>query len=461
MKKVLLALVVLASIFVAAHALAAECPAECTCVPDAHIGEAIAEGYISCPDTGGFKCNAGLDQLGVCMIMGEQEENITNVTNMTVEEGSDSPGNHGWSFNPSSTDFWNEMLQIEITARGNDITINSLTIQASGTGNDKNDISKAELWRDKNNNGIVDNATDKLIDSDIYPADNGAITFNAGYDVDDGDSVTFLISYTMSPSAAVGKTYYLSVTGIVAVERGTVNPVHVLNLPIFSAVKTIQSGCSGNLTLKLLPNPARPNQTVSAVIDNVTDKCANSIAVLKTFACNLPVLLPPVGTCVVQGNGCVVYFNASAKEGLYDYYGCLDINGDGDLSETNEQAKETLTVSNATTTQNETGSTGGVSGSNCGDCTPSAFTACKVPVFALAGKQTGTCTDSCGQTVTKERVCEIEGLETVSPALPAGSPKFVIGNKDYAGPITIAIVVGMIAAVALGFRAGTRKGKRR
>jgi photosystem II stability/assembly factor-like uncharacterized protein len=59
------------------------------------------------------------------------------------------------------------------------LKVTALRLQASGTGNDQLDVSAVKAWWDREGNGVVD-ASDVLLVSGVYPADDGLLALNLG-----------------------------------------------------------------------------------------------------------------------------------------------------------------------------------------------------------------------------------------------------------------------------------------
>lgn len=149
-------------------------------------------------------------------------------------------GDHGWFYNASAPED-NAMLQIRLTADGEDMQINSFTINASGSGDDETDVLEARVYRDNNNNGIVD-IGDTLLGSeeDPFSQDNGGVVIATNFDVNSGSNATYiLVTYVMSETAPIGDTYSLEVTAIDAEGEDSGESITFDDLPIESGEKTV------------------------------------------------------------------------------------------------------------------------------------------------------------------------------------------------------------------------------
>ncbi len=251
----------------------------------------------------------------------------------TTSLGIKNPTAHTWFYNESSTDIWNELSQIRITNDGSeDITLFTITLKASGSGNDATDINKIEIYADLNNDGSVDAGDIKIgAGQPAYDQDNGQSTIGLNYNVQKGDTKIFLIVYVMKPAAPAGATYEFTVTNIKAIGRATGALFSVKGLPITSATKTIvnppqqpppqQLVCAGLPVLSFKPNPAKTSQTVDASISGLSN-CAGFTATVidenKVIACqaNLQNGMDD-GAC---------QFTAPERAGLYVYLVVVDKN---------------------------------------------------------------------------------------------------------------------------------------
>ena len=148
--------------------------------------------------------------------------------------------NHEWQ----PGDDYNEMISLSVAACG-DIRWNSITLQASGTGNDAVDIASVKAWKDVDDDGLVDPGTDQLLGSGVYPSDNGTLVMNLSpppviYACP--PEVPILISYTMSGKVAQpgSLSYSFRVTGASGVDLAS-GKAAVVNIPpsLTSAIKYI------------------------------------------------------------------------------------------------------------------------------------------------------------------------------------------------------------------------------
>ena len=268
----------------------------------------------------------------------------------TTSLGTKNPAHHNWFYNESSPDIWNEMLQIKIANDGaEDIALFSITLKASGSGNDAADIDKVEIYADINNDGSVD-ANDIKIGAaqPAYNQDNGQTTVGLNFNIQKGDTKVFLVTYVMKPTAPFGATYEFTVTNIKAVGKSTGLLFGIKGLPITSATKTAvappELACNGQAKLSLNPNPISAGKLVTAVTSNLQN-CANKQVAVQATPCNFLLKIVPQCSCAIPaaGNGCSCNFGAPAQDGSYDYYACIDLDSDNKV-DTGEQGQATLDV---------------------------------------------------------------------------------------------------------------------
>ncbi len=158
--------------------------------------------------------------------------------------GSESPDDHTWCYDPNQTDNFNEMLQLFFEA-GSDtvVVVSSMTLQASGSGNDATDISRIRVVHDVDGDGEDDSDTggpDILLGIGSYPVDNGAVTIALApaLIVPPSELTHLLFSYEMySGPCPGGSTYRFQLIGA---QLSGVNLV----LPISSCTKTCSAASS-------------------------------------------------------------------------------------------------------------------------------------------------------------------------------------------------------------------------
>lgn len=280
-----------------------------------------------------------------------------------IRPGSSNPGDHNWYYDPQA-DPYNEMLQFDFSAtNGANVQINSVTVKASGTGNDNEDISTVYLVLDSNDNGIYDTA-DTLLVSGSYATNDGTLWLSLGTNplvVPAGTSVHLLIAYGMTSSSSVGDTYKVQVIAINAVNLNSGAQETVNGLPITSGTKTTVSGptpgvCSGILSIDLSPSTVGAGESVTATVLGLS-QCTNKIVNVKAYSCYGTVIC---GIRLLTGSDGTCTFSAPSYVGVYPYYACLDINQDGDIGDPGEQAFDLIQVTSGGTNCAIT---------NCGGCT--------------------------------------------------------------------------------------------
>ncbi len=117
------------------------------------------------------------------------------------------------------------------TSTANGETVTSITVTASGTGNDLTEVSRVRLFRDANGNGALE-LSGTSPDAEIGPA-------NVGYNTDDGTAPLsglnetipagsrrfYIVAYDFSSSLQAGSTFTLSVAnGSDVVRSGAHSP---------------------------------------------------------------------------------------------------------------------------------------------------------------------------------------------------------------------------------------------
>lgn len=115
---------------------------------------------------------------------------------VTVSAGGNAPGNTTVAKGTSAV----PMLQFTLNPATSQ-TLNSITVQGQGSGNDQVDVTAITLYLDVNGDGLVD-AGDSALASGTYGANNGTavLTLSPGYAVT--GTTSFLVTYDFSVNLA-------------------------------------------------------------------------------------------------------------------------------------------------------------------------------------------------------------------------------------------------------------------
>ncbi len=256
-------------------------------------------------------------------------------------------GSHSWMYDSEEPILINEMLQLSLEVKGEDIKIENITIQASGTGNDE-DIDKLEIYLDTNGNGVVDAGEEMIGDSQpAYSKDDGITILTSDAILSQDIIHNLLIVYQMKQNATQGE-YSLIVKSLYGSGQDSGEMISFSGLPITSGTKKVlpKKTCFGSLVLELTPNPAVEGGIINARISGL-DGCQNRTIILKTNPCG-SVIQEKVGSCASGAEGCMISFNALVSE---TYHACVDKNEDSDMVDLGEYAFEELTVEGKPKTQ--------------------------------------------------------------------------------------------------------------
>jgi hypothetical protein len=147
------------------------------------------------------------------------------------------------------------VMQLMLTAGAlGNVTVTSLRITASGTGNDQNHISNVNLYRDFDGDGLYNGAVDIQIaqSGSGFPSDDGEITFTMTEVITVSTSVQWLLTYDFSGSAVGNETFACSIMAdshVTAVDAIS-DPVGVTGAPVTGATVTIAApGTPGSVSL--------------------------------------------------------------------------------------------------------------------------------------------------------------------------------------------------------------------
>ncbi len=137
------------------------------------------------------------------------------------------------------------ILQFRLNSLSSEsVRVETVTVTAVGTANDSTAISRVMLYRDTNDDGLVD-AGDVLLRFSTYAADNGTIDFNGLSEVIAGNSGrSFLVVYDLSGAGVTGNTLFARIaatSAISAVSTTTSGAATLVGGAVQGGVKTIAS----------------------------------------------------------------------------------------------------------------------------------------------------------------------------------------------------------------------------
>lgn len=160
---------------------------------------------------------------------------------LLFEENIEIP-DHFWY--PTS-DQYNEMLSLTISAgQFESVRWDTVTLQATGSGQDAAEVAQVDVWIDANSNGEVD-PDDTRIGTGQYGDDDDALTIDIGtlpgesfnVIVAADTSLDVLVSYTMIGLLPTDFTYQFLTTDATGAGQTSGQPATILGLPIVSALK--------------------------------------------------------------------------------------------------------------------------------------------------------------------------------------------------------------------------------
>ena len=136
------------------------------------------------------------------------------------------------------------VFEIQAQNNGADpVTLTSLKLKGSGTGDEASGISSVALFLDLNNNGVVD-AGEPLLASGSYTGNDGTVTLNFSNLIQGANAANYLVVYNFSSSAPTG-TYQaglMSDTDLTGVDGTTLQPLVFTGAPINGGTITLQNG---------------------------------------------------------------------------------------------------------------------------------------------------------------------------------------------------------------------------
>ncbi|GEM_PF-2996242 len=257
-----------------------------------------------------------------------------------AERGSNDMGDHKWQYDPEEPDFVNEMLQLSLTASGEDVELINMTISALGSGDDT-EISALEVYVDEDSDGKLGDNETLIGDSQpAYEDDNGETTIDLDYFLTKNVKENIIIVYRMKENASKGE-FSFRVDSITGMGGDSGNIIKFSGLPIESGEKTVisEKTCLGEVSIVLSPNPAKTGESVKAAISGL-EGCGGREASLRSNPCgsSTPKV---VGSCILKEDSCNISFKASSS---LTYYICVDKNDDNDSVDFGEYAYEDLAI---------------------------------------------------------------------------------------------------------------------
>jgi hypothetical protein len=247
-----------------------------------------------------------------------------------------------------------EILQLRLSASGvENINVTSITFTASGTGNDVSALSNntTMLYRDANNDGLLDAGDVQLGTAGNYSADDGTRTFSPGATITAGAYQNWLLVYNFSGSASNGQTFRAGIyntSQITSTGVSSGSSITETGLPIVGNYKTI--GTVGSMSVLIGDyNPG------TAEIDAIDDY---EMLQFKLTASSIENVEVNSFTVTHQGTGDAV--NDIANNGVHlvrdvNNNGIYDSGTDNILASTNYSGSTaTFTLAPVTITANTT-----------------------------------------------------------------------------------------------------------
>jgi len=245
--------------------------------------------------------------------------------------------NKTWQYDSEQLILISEILQLSLLSEGEDVVLENITIQATGSGNDI-EINSLEIYIDENNNQKVDEGEETIGDSQpAYFVNNGETIIQLDYTIIDGEAENILIVYEMKQIASEGE-FSLSVKSIYGIGEQSDEMILFLGTPINSNVMKVlpEKTCLGILGLELVPNPVAKGLNFVAKIGDLTG-CDDRIVKLRTNPCSFSV--GDLDSCILKDGKCELSIIALEDK---RYYVCLDKNDDNDMVDFGESSFEDL-----------------------------------------------------------------------------------------------------------------------
>lgn len=141
------------------------------------------------------------------------------------------------------------MLQLVLGAAAEPISVGAIRFSSSGSGDETLDVTRAELWRDQNQNGIADAGDVRLGSPSSFTQDDGTISFGFPAEIiPEGSSRYWLLTYDFSTAPTGGETFTVRVESAAAITAsGQASGAPITaggTFPISGGTRTLLGGLS-------------------------------------------------------------------------------------------------------------------------------------------------------------------------------------------------------------------------
>jgi uncharacterized UPF0146 family protein len=178
---------------------------------------------------------------------------VSATGSLSLTTGSNNPSAGTEAANATSV----EMLQLRLTASGvENISVTGITLTASGSGDDLQDINGTgagiSLYNDVNNDGILDGGDTQFDIERTYSANDGTVTFSFSATIGASSSQNWLVVYDFDGDASIGETFRTGIFNagqITSMGVSSASPITETGFPVVSNYKTIST--VGSLSLSV------------------------------------------------------------------------------------------------------------------------------------------------------------------------------------------------------------------
>ena len=248
----------------------------------------------------------------------------------TMSLGEKSKDDFIWNYDPENPKLGNEILQLTLVAKDEDIKLDELTIDFISPQT----ITNLEIFVDKNNDGLL-NPVDQQIATLKSTSDKENVI--PDYTISEGATENLLFIYKLDESTSSGD-YGIIITSLLGTGSSSNEQIRFFGPPIESNTMNVKDPktCVGSIQLELSPNPASPSDTITANILNLTG-CDNKKVTIKSGPCYTEV--GNIKTCKIEDDTCQLEIKSIPG----DYFACINKNDDDDTTDFGESTISTLT----------------------------------------------------------------------------------------------------------------------
>ncbi len=156
-------------------------------------------------------------------VSGPQKMIVPVKGHLSVTLGANTPANQSVLNNTLNVNVLQITLEEYTAYEG--VRISSMTFTGSGTGHEIADLTRAELYLDVNNDGLVNGSDYLVANYAYYDADDGSVTFVPNRTIAAGTTQNWLLVYDLNGAATTGETFQAHIDPAAVIAKGTTTAI--------------------------------------------------------------------------------------------------------------------------------------------------------------------------------------------------------------------------------------------